>query len=571
MGRFIDKTVYCFLNWRCYELTIKSLFFFQVGTYDTHLNNLAEIVVYNSDGEEMTVDKMTSDCIADCGVCEKRPTDFVILDSKDHLYLATSVDIHDSSANPLTCGSTVTTSGLQTLEAFLWALDQINSNPQILPGVNLGAIIFDTCSSKEKAARDVANFFSSSLSSAPLHKLPSVSQILGLVATQTDNVIQPIIDVAMPFKMMTLAPRVTSTNFNDADKYPSLLRPSLPNDIRAVALVDLLKHFKWDYVSVLYSDVAWKEVDLFKAFKNHEDSTQQAARQTEKKGARVVVLFLNSKDSADLFAAVREELDAGRMEIGDFVWVTFESIDAFHQYPLVSLGAFMMQPGYSTVFPFKQYFSSLNPRNNSRNPWFRDYWEQVFKCRGATCDLAPQNLAEMSLMQDAGVSKVVNSVLSVGVGLEALRQNLCPGLDRGLCPAMTEDPRIRDLLFNLTKETSFAGADGKLFKFTSRGFSANTLDVLNFRQVGSNAHAFVNVGTYSPDEGLSLNFTKIRTYNQLGKESSLYDIKSVCSDCKKDSVDKYTSVMQIVPKQDFSILALMPVHRKGSNFSTAVT
>lgn len=170
--------------------------------------------MYNSNGEEITVDKMTSDCIEDCGVCEKRPTDFVILDSKDHLYLATSVDIHDSSPNPLSCGPQVTTSGLQTLEAFLWALDQINGSPQILPGVNLGAIVFDTCSSKEKAARDVANFFSSSLSSAsPMPKLPGVNQILGLVATQTDSVIQPIIDVAMPFKMLTMAPRVTSTRF----------------------------------------------------------------------------------------------------------------------------------------------------------------------------------------------------------------------------------------------------------------------------------------------------------------------------------------------------------------------
>ncbi|XP_055947407.1 uncharacterized protein LOC129980931 isoform X2 [Argiope bruennichi] len=567
----------------------KNFVYQKVGTYDTHLNNLAEIVVYNSDGEEITVDKMTSECLSDCGVCEKRPTDFVILDSKDHLYLATSVDIHDSSSNPLTCGSTVTTSGLQTLEAFLWALDQINSNPQILPGINLGAIIFDTCSSKEKAARDVANFFSSSLSStAPMHKLPSVNQILGLVATQTDNVIQPIIDVAMPFKMMTLAPRVTSTSFNDMQKYPSLLRPSLPNDIRAGALVDMLKHFKWDYVSVLYSDVAWKEMDLFKSFKVKAQAREvtfaveekispsfpKAAmkilisklQDKQKEGARVIVLFLNNNDSSELFAAVREELDAGRMEIGDFVWVTFESMDAFHKYPLVSLGAVMMQPGYSTVFPFKQYFSSLNPKNNSRNPWFRDYWEQVFKCHGATCDRTSQNLAEISLMQDASVAKVINSVLSVGVGLEALRQHLCPGLDRGLCPAMAEDPRLRDLLFNLTRENSFTGADGKLFKFTNRRFSANTLDVLNFRQVGSNAHAFVNVGTYSPDEGLSLNFSKIRTYNQFGKEISLYDIKSVCKNCKKDSIDKFTSTLQIVPKQDFSILAMMPVHRKGASF-----
>lgn len=74
---------------------------------------------------------------------------------------------------------------------------------------------------------------------------------------------------------------------------------------------------------------------------------------------------------------VQDELTAGRMDIGDFVWVTFESVDAFHQFPMAALGAVMMQPVQTTVFPFRQYFGELSPRNNSRNPWFRDYWEQV--------------------------------------------------------------------------------------------------------------------------------------------------------------------------------------------------
>lgn len=41
---------------------------------------------------------------------------------------------------------------------MLWALDRINSNPEILPGVTLGAIILDACTSKEKVVRDVTNF-----------------------------------------------------------------------------------------------------------------------------------------------------------------------------------------------------------------------------------------------------------------------------------------------------------------------------------------------------------------------------------------------------------------------------
>ena len=48
--------------------------------------------------------------------------------------------------------------GIQSVESFLWALNKVNNDPTILPGVKLGAVIFDSCGSKEKMVRDITNF-----------------------------------------------------------------------------------------------------------------------------------------------------------------------------------------------------------------------------------------------------------------------------------------------------------------------------------------------------------------------------------------------------------------------------
>lgn len=77
---------------------------------------------------------------------------------------------------------------------------------------------------------------------------------------------------------------------------------------------------------------------------------------------------------------------------------------------------------------------------------------------------------------------------------------------------------------------------------------------------------FFQVGQYSPDEGLSLNFSKVKAYNEFGKEISLYDILSVCNGCKKEPRSIFSSTLQIVPKQDFAISIVMPVHKKSKNF-----
>ncbi|KAJ6616196.1 hypothetical protein lerEdw1_015098 [Lerista edwardsae] len=44
------------------------------------------------------------------------------------------------------CGDIKRENGIHRLEAMLYALDQINSDPELLPNVTLGARILDTCS-----------------------------------------------------------------------------------------------------------------------------------------------------------------------------------------------------------------------------------------------------------------------------------------------------------------------------------------------------------------------------------------------------------------------------------------
>ncbi|NXI49832.1 GRM7 protein, partial [Chloroceryle aenea] len=44
------------------------------------------------------------------------------------------------------CGDIKKENGIHRLEAMLYALDQINSDPDLLPNVTLGARILDTCS-----------------------------------------------------------------------------------------------------------------------------------------------------------------------------------------------------------------------------------------------------------------------------------------------------------------------------------------------------------------------------------------------------------------------------------------
>ncbi|XP_053234100.1 metabotropic glutamate receptor 7-like [Podarcis raffonei] len=54
--------------------------------------------------------------------------------------------VHAKGPTGVPCGDIKKENGIHRLEAMLYALDQINSDPELLPNVTLGARILDTCS-----------------------------------------------------------------------------------------------------------------------------------------------------------------------------------------------------------------------------------------------------------------------------------------------------------------------------------------------------------------------------------------------------------------------------------------
>lgn len=54
--------------------------------------------------------------------------------------------VHSRGPAGVPCGEVKKEKGIHRLEAMLYALDQINSDPDLLPNITLGARILDTCS-----------------------------------------------------------------------------------------------------------------------------------------------------------------------------------------------------------------------------------------------------------------------------------------------------------------------------------------------------------------------------------------------------------------------------------------
>lgn len=56
-------------------------------------------------------------------------------------------------------------------------------------------------------------------------------------------------------------------------------------------------------------------------------------------------------------------------------------MDVVEQVEEDATGSFSIRIHSPKVESFERYYFSLNPINNTKNPWFREFWQQKFKCQ----------------------------------------------------------------------------------------------------------------------------------------------------------------------------------------------
>lgn len=90
------------------------------------------------------------------------------------------------------------------------------------------------------------------------------------------------------------------------------------------------------------------------------------------------------------------------------------SLDVVDGVESEAAGSFSIRIHSPRVDGFEPYYFSLNPENHTKNPWFREFWQQKFKClltvpkddtHSTLCDVERQNLTN-GYEQDPKLSQV---------------------------------------------------------------------------------------------------------------------------------------------------------------------
>ena len=416
------------------------------------------------------------------------------------------------------CGDIDPQPGFQYLAAMLFAIKEINNDPNILPNITLGAKIYDTCRSQTIGADRAKDIIKYTLGD---QKAP-LAAVIGPLVSDVSIAVANLLRV---FDIPQVSYGSTSADLSNKEIYSYFFRTVPPDTFQAHAMVDVLKKFKWNYVLTVnsYGNYGQKGMaELQKAAEaagiciagtaqlpslpTHEDfkdviNTFLKTRRNNFNTVNTIVMFTTQSDSADLLRAANESMATQFSWIGSNGWSN--RIDVTEGKEEVADGSLTVNHLEGDVPRFHNYFLDLQPADNMHNPWFEEFWEAVMKCNipgtnQSTAQVLRSCRSDEKLPVEteiAPVRVVINAVYAVAHALHNLQKIYCPGIG-GLCDKMTKEFRRKELIKVLKNVTFPDSSLNYTIRFNDNQELDGVYNIENFHQRNDGKWTYTTVGNW---------------------------------------------------------------------------
>ncbi|XP_061584539.1 taste receptor type 1 member 3 [Cololabis saira] len=147
--------------------------------------------------------------------------------------------------------------GLSLALVMKYAVDEINGNPSLLPGVKLGYEIYDTAGNSSVVVKPSMSFLtakSTNTLSVKCNYTNYETSVAAVIGPETSEMVSVIGKLLGFFLMPQISYGATSDKFSDSLVYPSFFR-TVPTDKWQVdAIARLMTVFNWTWVAVVGSE-----------------------------------------------------------------------------------------------------------------------------------------------------------------------------------------------------------------------------------------------------------------------------------------------------------------------------
>jgi metabotropic glutamate receptor 2/3/metabotropic glutamate receptor 6/7/8 len=428
------------------------------------------------------------------------------------------------------CGAVREERGLERMEAMLFAIDKVNSDPSLLKGLQIGYDIRDTCNSENIGLDETIDLIitgsqlniescqsATTISTGVNRTDDSTSFVLpsptvGLVGAASSQVSVPVASLARLFQMPQVSYASSSAILSNRDRYSFFYRTIPPDNLQARAMIDILLRFNWTYVSTIYSRNPYGEpgidefqrlankdgicIDLNEGIEENYSPSQydDLVRRLTVSQANVVVIFASQDIAEEILTRLSNTTNGTRFQfIASDAWA--RSINVVHQANETAAGLFGIVPLTEHVNEFEEYFSSLTIESNQRNPWFSEFYKAFANCTlegTGTSDTRlcakNRNITQLPRYQQGNfIPLVIDAVYTFAKALNSFLLDNCDTSDftwfpdTRTCAGQTRELNGSALLEYISQVNVKNNITGNNLLFDSQGNVESMYEILNYQ------------------------------------------------------------------------------------------
>ncbi|XP_076853574.1 vomeronasal type-2 receptor 1 [Brachyhypopomus gauderio] len=280
-------------------------------------------------------------------------------------------------------------------QTMLFAINEINKSPDILPNTELGYVIYDSCFTISKAVEGTLTYLTGQDEAVPNYRCGDGAPLAALVGAGGCDLSVATARILGLYYFPQVSYSSSCSVLESRFQYPTFLRTIPSDEHQSVAMAQLVLHFGWTWVGTIASDDDYGKYGIKRFMEVVEEagvcisfsetlpkysapeSIQRIVRTVLDSTAKIVVVFSSDVDLSPLVEELLRNNVTNRTWIASESWVTSALISRQAGVFSTLGGTLGFAIQRAEIPGLLQHLLSIDPYQDALT---EEFWETAFNC-----------------------------------------------------------------------------------------------------------------------------------------------------------------------------------------------